>query len=994
MLHTDSGPVFQLLQAEASESQASGDPPALVEPEPVAVQQTFVFATFDGAQRVEPTGVDQAQTLHNYYVGDQSRWRTGVRSYETVAYPDLYEGIDLFTWGRRNSLKYEFHVDPGADYSQIQVSYQGIDGLCLDQEGALHIQTAFGELVDDAPYVYQEIDGKRVEIGSQFVLVDQDTYSFHLANSYNAEAEIIIDPMLAWSTYLGGESDDCGYGIAVDGSGNLIVTGSTYSPGWTSGGFDTSYNGGSEDAFVAKLSSAGAHLWSTYLGGTSSDSGEGIAVDASGDPIVTGHTYSSGWTSGGFDTSYNGGYGDAFVAKLSSAGAHLWSTYLGGESVEGGYGIAVDSSGNPIVAGFTESSGWTSGGFDTSHNGSSDAFVAKLSSAGAHLWSTYLGGTNDDFAKGIAVDGSGSPIVTGSTCSSGWTSGGFDTSHNGPYDAFVAKLSSAGAHLWSTYLGGESADEGYGIAVDSFDNPIVAGLTNSSGWTSGGFDTSHNGSSDAFVAKLSTEGAHVWSTYLGGTNNDLGEGIAVDSSGNPIVAGFTDSSGWTSGGFDTSYNGSSGIGGDAFVAKLSSAGAHLWSTYLGGTSRDYGEGIAVDSSGNPIVAGFTDSSGWTSGGFDTSHNGDLDAFVVKIFDSGSDNIGVHRDQMWYLDADGSQSWNVPGDDYFSFGISTDEPIVGDWDGDGYDEVGVHRGDMWYLDTGGSRGWNIPGDTYFGFGIDGDEPVVGDWDGDGVDEVGVHRDHMWYLDYDGNHQWNIPGDTYFSFGITGDEPVVGDWDGDGVDEVGVHRPSTGMWYLDYDGNHQWNVPGDAYFRFGIAGDEPVVGDWNSDGVDEVGVHRGNWWYLDTDGSHAWNVPGDDYFRFGIVGDQPVVGRWQAAGGGASQSGGGQASFASASSGLPAEPETGLMVGLLSTSTSAATNATQVDSVFAAEPAALSFAAESDTELPIDAISGQVTRSNRLGSGGLLDLPTSNVHDQALEELLQSIWWLDPNDPSVA
>ena len=795
VLHTDSGPVFQLLQSEASESQASSDPPALVEPEPVAVQQTFVFATFDGAERVEPTGVDQAQTLHDYYVGDQSRWRTGVRSYETVAYPDLYQGIDLFTWGRRNSLKYEFHVDPGADYCQIQVSYQGIDGLCLDQQGALHIQTAFGELVDDAPYVYQEIDGERVEIASQFVLVDQDTYSFHLANSYNAEAEIIIDPMLAWSTYLGGESDDCGYGIAVDGSGNLIVAGSTYSPGWTSGGFDTSYNG-SCDAFVAKLNSAGAHLWSTYLGGTSSDSGEGIAVDGSGSLIVTGSTYSPGWTSGGFDTSYNGGYGDAFVAKLSSAGAHLWSTYLGGESVDHGLGIAVDSSGNPIVAGSTESSGWTSGGFDTS------------------------------------------------------------------------------------------------------------------------------------------------------------------------------------------YNGSSSVGGDAFVAKLSSAGAHLWSTYLGGTSRDHGLGIAVDSSDNPIVAGFTDSSGWTSGGFDTSHNGDLDAFVVKIFDFDSDNIGVHRGQMWYLDADGSQSWNVPGDDYFSFGISTDEPIVGDWDGDGYDEVGVHRGDMWYLDADGNGQWNLPGDQYFRFGIVGDEPVVGDWDGDGNDEVGVHRGSAWYLDVDGSLSWTA-GDQYFRFGINGDEPLVGDWDGDGTDEVGVHRGDT--WFLDTDGSHGWNA-GDEYFHFGIPGDDPLVGDWNADGADEIGVRRGNTWYLDTDGSGSWNFPGDEYLHFGIPSDQPIVGRWQAAGGSGGQAGGGQASFAAAMLELPAEPGTGLMLGLLSTNASAVANATQLDNVFAAEPAALPSAVEGDTELPVDATSGQVTRSNRLGSGGLLDLPTSKVRDQVLEEFLQSAWWL--------
>ena len=288
--------------------------------------------------------------------------------------------------------------------------------------------------------------------------------------------------------------------------------------------------------------------------------------------------------------------------------------------------------------------------------------MAKLSSTGAHLWSTYLGGTSGEYGYGIAVDSSGNPIVTGETGSSGWTSGGFDTSYNGSGenggDAFVAKLSSAGAHLWSTYLGGTSDDCGFGIAVDGSGNPVVMGETDSSGWTSGGFDTSHNGDDDAFVAKLSSTGAHLWSTYLGGTSTDYGRGIAVDSSDNPIVTGSTHSSGWTSGGFDTSYNGSGENGGDAFVAKLSSAGAHLWSTYLGGTSDDCGFGIAVDGSGNPVVMGETDSSGWTSGGFDTSHNGDDDAFVAKLSSTGLiSGRPIWGEQAAILAV--ASSWTVP-----------------------------------------------------------------------------------------------------------------------------------------------------------------------------------------------------------------------------------------------------------------------------------------------------------------------------------------------
>jgi hypothetical protein len=235
-----------------------------------------------------------------------------------------------------------------------------------------------------------------------------------------------------------------GNGIAVDSSGNAYVTGFTESSGWTSGGFNPVYNGGPKDAFVVKLSSSGAHVWSTYLGGGGSDVGYGIAVSSSGNVYVTGNTNSSGWTSGGFDTTYNGGYGsgDAFVVKLSSSGAHLWSTYLGGVNDESGYGIAVDVAGNAWVTGSTYSPDWTSGGFDTTYNeGSSDAFAARLRSGGALLWSTYVGGSDSDSGYGIAVDASGHAYATGTTASSGWTSGGFDPTFNGgSSDAFVVRI--------------------------------------------------------------------------------------------------------------------------------------------------------------------------------------------------------------------------------------------------------------------------------------------------------------------------------------------------------------------------------------------------------------------------------------------------------------------------------------------------------------------------------------------------------------------------
>jgi len=335
------------------------------------------------------------------------------------------------------------------------VRYVGIEGLALRDDGSLVVDpgTGWAPIVDHAPIIYQEINRRRLEIPGRFVLGDEMTCAFEITGDYDREGELVIDPELDWSSYLGGSDSDSGDAIAVDGSGNILVSGRTSSSGWVSGGFDTTFNGGTWDAFVAKVSPQGVHLWSTYLGGSEMDHGYGIAVDGSSNIVLTGLTESSGWVSGGFDTTLDGW--DVFVAKLSPQGAHLWSTYLGGNASEFGYGIAVDGSGNIVVTGETWSSGWVSGGFDTTHNGFYDAFVAKLSPQGAHVWSSYLGGSYYDYGYGITVDGSGNIVVTGRTESSGWVSGGFDTTYNGDRDAFVAKirdgLTTARGNLWQLY---------------------------------------------------------------------------------------------------------------------------------------------------------------------------------------------------------------------------------------------------------------------------------------------------------------------------------------------------------------------------------------------------------------------------------------------------------------------------------------------------------------------------------------------------------------
>jgi hypothetical protein len=650
---TDMGIAFQLIRHEPSTGADAGGFSS-------GTTSTRTFSSsFLGANTVNPVGLDQSQTLINYLLGDSSTWQSDVPTFEKVGYTDLYAGIDLVTWGLRSHLKYEFHVAPGSDYQQIQIQYDGIGGLSIAEDGSLVVDLGdeWGSLVDAAPIIYQEINGARTEVAGQFVLIDGHTYGFEISGPYDPACELIIDPNLDWSTYFGGSANEFGFAITVDNSGNTFVTGETTSPGWVSGGFDVTPSG--VDAFVMKVDPAGSHVWSTYLGGSGLDAGYGIAIDPSGNPLVTGRAGSTGWVSGGYDTSYGGSF-DGFVAKLSPTGGHIWSTYLGAGNDDTAYGIAIDATGNALVTGYSQSGGWVSGGFDTSHGGTAayDGFVVKLNSAGAHLWSTYLGSGGYDLGEGIAIDASGNAFIVGYTESSGWVSGGFDTSYNGgSFDAFVVALGGTGAHVWSTYLGGSGDDRGYGIAIDAAGNAYLTGETASSGWVTGGFDTSFNGGVDAFVAKLTLTGSHVWSSFLGGGGSDPGFHIAVDASGGALLTGYTNSSGWTSGGFDTSYNGGSL---DAYVANLSASGGHVWSSYLGGSGDDRGFGIAADASGNAYVAGYTRSAGWVSGGFDTSYNGGEDGFVAKISIVPPNVAPVAVDNAYSTNEDVPLSVGTPG----------------------------------------------------------------------------------------------------------------------------------------------------------------------------------------------------------------------------------------------------------------------------------------------------------------------------------------------
>ncbi len=612
-------------------------------------------------------GQEELPGKSNYFIGtDPKKWHSNVPNYAEVKYTDVYPGVDLIYYGNQGQVEYDFVVQPGADSSRIMLDV-GIEALVagahprsailhLAKNGDLLVKAEGGEVVLQKPTIYQPKGGlerrsadKQV-IDGKYILVGTHQIAFQVA-AYDHSRPLVIDPTLVYSTYLGGNSWDMANAVAVNASGDAYITGKTFSTNFptTTGVFQKSIRGRASDVFVTEMNSTGSALiYSTYLGGTDNDEAYGITLDASGDAYVTGWTASSNFptTTGAWQTASGGGYDDAFVTKLNPTGSALvYSTYLGGSGFDEGHGIAVDTSGDAYVTGLTYSSNFptTTGSFQVTIGGYDDAFVTKLNPTGSALiYSTYLGRSYYDEGRGIAVDALGNAYVTGVTSSSNFwaTPSAFQTKSGGGFDAFVSKLNPAGSKLvYSTYLGGTLDDFGYAIAIDASGDAYITGTTYSANFptTAGAFQTTPGGPSaagydDAFVVKLNPGGtALLYSTFLGGNGDDVGNSIAVDASGNASVTGETFSSNFptTTGAFQTALGGLE----DAFVSKLNPAGsALLYSTYMGGSSDDGGQGIALDSSGNAYAVGFSNSKNFptTGGVFQTSLTGTQNIFAIEI----------------------------------------------------------------------------------------------------------------------------------------------------------------------------------------------------------------------------------------------------------------------------------------------------------------------------------------------------------------------------
>jgi hypothetical protein len=551
----------------------------------------------------------------------------------------------------------------GATVDDIRLAYRGVDRVTSDRTGGLAIHTALGALRDSPPVSYQRVGGRLVPVDSRYVLQGGAGYGFAVGASYDPRRDLIIDPGLAYSTFLGGVGNQRGAAIAVDASGNAFITGFTQSSTFptTPGAFDRTGSVGQDlDAFVTKLNPTGTALvYSTFLGGSNFEWGRGLAIDTAGNAYVTGQTKSSSFptTGGAFDRTFNIGncprcgideY-DAFVAKLNSTGTQLvYSTFLGGIGIDDGMAIALDGARNAYVTGETATNDFPTraGSFDTTPNGETDVFVTKLNTTGSTLaYSTRLGGADNETPVGISVDAAGNAVVGGGTRSDAFptTAGAFDRTQNGGafderFDGFVTKLNAAGSGLvYSTFLGGSKSEFADSFAADAAGNTYLTGGTLSPDFptTAGTYDPVFGGSSEGFVTKLNPTGSGlVYSTFLGDAGAaavaPLADGSAwlAGSTGSPDEFVTTDAS-------DTQFSGGPS---DAYVAKLNAAGSALeFATFLGGTESEGATDVTLDPAGNVYVTGATFSPDFptTAGALDRTYGGDsfifgTDAFVAKF----------------------------------------------------------------------------------------------------------------------------------------------------------------------------------------------------------------------------------------------------------------------------------------------------------------------------------------------------------------------------
>ena len=891
--------------------------------------------------RMNLVGADANAQLHgrqelrgkvNYLIGnDRAKWRTGIPTFRKVQYDDVWPGVDMIWYGTQTELEYDFVVKPGSEVSQLRVAFEGAEKMRLDDQGNLMITSNGEELKHSAPVVYQG----GVSVTGKYVIKGTNELAFEVGE-YDHTKPLVIDPVLIYSSYIGGSANDEGFTVAANASGEAYVAGETSSDAATfplRNAFQSSQP--ATVAFITRMNAAGTDiLYSTFLGDATGfctldvcgTEVRGIAVGNDGKISITGATVNDNNESD-FPVTDNalqkngfciGVCGlepdrrvDAFVTMLSADGSQLvYSTFFGGSASASAFGgrafdagnaIALDSTNRIYITGQTASNNLpTKHAFQWSRHSEyqgMDAFVAVFnpnatSGNASLLYSSYYGGDGDEVGRGIAVDNDRNAYIVGSTAStdletkSAASSPLQSTFQGGGFDGFVAKVdteSDGDASLtYSTYFGGNVNDRVESVAVDSLQRAYITGASNSSPSSfplRNAFDsTQQNG--EAFVAKLNADGtALFYCSFLGGNNGNTsadgeeGLGLTIDFGGNVYVTGRT-TSGAT---FPQLLPLTSDLSGTAFLTKIEATISNntvpkILYSTTFGGPTAKGKSVALDARGNVYLAGST-ADGLTT--------------TVGAFDT-TFNGGAH--------------------DAF---VAKFSPTFND-------TTGIFRPATLQFQLRDSNTTG-PADHIITFGQAGDQPVVGDWNGSGIDSVGVSRPSTGQFFLQITRKIIV-----INFGQAGDIPVVGDWDGNGVDTPGVFNPANGQWQLtnginglnvsnsfpqanftftfgqngdlpiagDWDGN---GIDGVGFFRttnstfnlsngfqgtidikpfiFGGLGVKPIAGDWNGDGIATIGIFNPNTGTMSLNNTNSsGNGIGDIVFSFGLNGDFPLAGDW--------------------------------------------------------------------------------------------------------------------------
>ncbi len=594
-----------------------------------------------------------ADGVSNFYGEAFPEGVLGVKSFKQLIYKNLYKGINLKWYSKDGKLKYDFVVNPGADYQQIKMEVKGALRILINEKQELEIITPLGSIIEQAPVVYQ--GNKNLKASWK---MEGNQISFVIAG-IDKTLPLVIDPgVRLWGSYYGGNNTESALASCSDPAGNVYFGGTTNSSGGTGiatvGSHQALYGGGADNAYIAKFNSAGVRLWGTYYGGNIREFGLYVAADANGNCALAGYSFGSPpnviSTPGSHQVAYGGGFTDAFVVKFNTNGVRQWGTFYGGPGHDTGLGVTFDQAGNLYLCGKTDAATpgiiATGGVHQSSFGGVEDAFLVKFNLTGTRIWGTYLGGIGTDEGKALCTDKYGNIYMTGSTDNSTPNAIATPGAHQntfggGGYDAYVVKFNSNGIRLWGTQYGGNGTDRGYGVAVDDSLNIYMSGKTAST--NSMTTLVSHQpfyggGPNDAFLVKFDSTGVRKWGTYYGGTGDDDGWGCALHKTGHVYIAGSTTSQTGTVIATPGSHQANFGGGTwDAFIAQFDWNGNRMWGSYYGETGDDISYGCSTDNAYHVYLNGATDTNSGTSiatsNGHQPIYNGGFgEAYIAKFYD--------------------------------------------------------------------------------------------------------------------------------------------------------------------------------------------------------------------------------------------------------------------------------------------------------------------------------------------------------------------------